>query len=98
MTQRQYLNMYKGALYSAHHNLNRFKPENLVKTRCDTPVQNLVQSKVGSSRHLEKMIFLGGQDILTCGIVSSITTGMMAAGHVLNKNLVIESETIAATL
>ena len=50
LTQRQYLNMYKGALYSAHHDLNRFKPENLVKTRCDTPVQNLVQGKVVNLR------------------------------------------------
>ena len=36
----------------------------------------------------------GGQDILTCGIATTVTTGMLAAGHVLGRNLLIENKAV----
>ena len=43
MTQSYYLNTPAGAIYSADHNLERFKPENLVKSRPETKIANVTQ-------------------------------------------------------
>jgi len=83
LTQEYYLNTPGGSIYSADHTLERFRPENLVKSRPETAIPNLTQ---------------GGQDILTCGVASTITSGMLAAGHALGRNLLIEAETIRKTL
>ena len=79
MTQLYYLNCPKGAIYSADHDINRFLPENLIKSRPQTQVANLTQ---------------GGQDIFCCGVGTTISTGLMAAGHALGRNLLVEAEGI----
>ena len=63
MTQLYYLNCPKGAIYSADHDINRFLPENLIKSRPQTQVTNLTQ---------------GGQDIFCCGVGTTISTGSLA--------------------
>ena len=80
MTQLFYLNCPKGAIYSADHDVGRFSPENLIKSRPETNIPNLTQ---------------GGQDILTCGVNTTITTGMLAAGHALGRNLLVEAESLS---
>ena len=79
MTHLYYLNCPNGAIYSADHDINRFRPENVVKSRPDTKIPNLTQ---------------GGQDIFCCGVGTTISTGLLAAGHALGRNLVIEAESI----
>ena len=77
MTQLYYLNLPQGAIYSADHDLTRFLPENLVKSRPETNIFNVTQ---------------GGQVIFCCDVGTTITTGLMAAGHALGRNLLIEAE------
>ena len=79
LTQAYFLNSPNGAVYSADHDMNRFKPDNLIKSRPETKVANLTQ---------------GGQDILHCGINSTVTTGLLSAGHVLGRDLISESEAL----
>ena len=98
MTQSYYLNTPSGAIYSADHNLERFKPENLVKSRSETLVPNLTQVYIKLALVVTYLCIQGGQDIFCCGVATTITTGMVAASHVLGRNLLIEAETIKNTL
>ena len=98
LTQEYYLNTPGGSIYSADHTLERFRPENLVKSRPETAIPNLTQVKVNIKMQVIISFFKGGQDILTCGVASTITSGMLAAGHALGRNLLIEAETIRKTL
>lgn len=97
MTQRHYLNCYNGSIYSADHDLARFKPENLMKSRPETKVANLTQVsflRVFDLYALNKLIIQGGQDILTCGVGTTVSTGMLAAGHVLGRKLIVEAASL----
>ena len=91
------MNTPGGSIYSADHTLERFRPENLVKSRPETAIPNLTQVKF-NLKCMFLSVFKGGQDILTCGVASTITSGMLAAGHALGRNLLIEAETIRKTL
>lgn len=55
----------------------RYLPENLIKSRPETPIRGLTQ---------------GGQDILSCGVGTVVTTGLLAAGHVTGRKLLLEAE------
>lgn len=46
LTQEYYLNTPGGSIYSADHTLERFRPENLVKSRPETSIPNLTQVKL----------------------------------------------------
>ena len=81
LTQAYFLASPNGAIYSADHDINRFKPENVIKSRPETNIINLTQ---------------GGQDILHCGINSTVITGLLSAGHVLERDLISESEVLQA--
>jgi all-trans-retinol 13,14-reductase len=50
----------------------RFSPSAQLDLRPDTPIEGL---------------FLTGQDVLTCGFSSSLTTGLFAASAALKQNL-----------
>ncbi|CBY22045.1 unnamed protein product [Oikopleura dioica] len=77
LTHKHYLNCPEGSIYSADHDITRYLPENLIKSRPETPIRGLTQ---------------GGQDILSCGVGTVVTTGLLAAGHVTGRKLLLEAE------
>ncbi|XP_066520715.1 inactive all-trans-retinol 13,14-reductase-like [Hoplias malabaricus] len=70
LTNTHYLNSYRGAIYSADHNLGRFKAEVMAKNRCDTPIKNL---------------YISGQDLFSCGIVGALHGGLLCASAALGQ-------------
>ncbi|KAM9462822.1 inactive all-trans-retinol 13,14-reductase [Clarias gariepinus] len=70
LSNSHYLGSYRGATYSAEHNLERFQAEAIVRNRCNTPVKNL---------------FISGQDVFSCGIAGALHGGILCASAVLKQ-------------
>lgn len=74
LTNKHYLGYESGEIYGLDHTIDRFKTMG-AKISPKTPIKGL---------------FLTGQDLLTCGITSAMTSGVFAAGAVLKRNLYFE--------
>ncbi|XP_066522096.1 inactive all-trans-retinol 13,14-reductase-like [Hoplias malabaricus] len=70
LTNTHYLNAYRGAMYSAEQNLERYQVEVMAKNRCETPVKNL---------------YISGQDLFSCGIVGALHGGLLCASTALGQ-------------
>ncbi|KAG9262367.1 putative all-trans-retinol 13,14-reductase [Astyanax mexicanus] len=59
-----------GSILSAEHNLDRYKPLNIAKIRCSTPIKNL---------------YLSGQDVFSTGYSGALHGGLLCASTVLGQ-------------
>ncbi|XP_075243349.1 all-trans-retinol 13,14-reductase-like isoform X2 [Convolutriloba macropyga] len=75
VTSNHYLNTEHGEVYGLDHNIERFSADVMSKIKPKTEIKGL---------------YLTGQDIVTCGVSSAITSGLMTGSQILKRNLMTD--------
>eukprot|EP00058_Branchiostoma_floridae_P011488 XP_002596976.1 hypothetical protein BRAFLDRAFT_121336 [Branchiostoma floridae] len=75
LSNNYYLGSTRGEIYGLDHTRERFSLDILTKLRPDTPIPGL---------------YLTGQDIVTAGFAGALVSGLLTAGAVLNRHLILD--------
>jgi all-trans-retinol 13,14-reductase len=102
ITNEHYLNAHQGAIYGLDHPKERFLPYQASLLRPKTVIDGIIICKTTRRSMYINISFIGlylvGQDVMTSGFVSSLTSGLIASSCILKTNLMKQLTKLHAQL